>query len=96
MIEGGADLLLLETSQDMLNVKAATIAIRDAFEETGVELPVMISGTIEPMGTTLAGQTIEAFYVSIEHIKPLSVGLNCATGPEFMTDHLRSLSELST
>ncbi|RLJ86543.1 methionine synthase [Planococcus citreus] len=96
LIEGGVDLLLLETSQDMLNVKAATIAIRDAFEETGVELPVMISGTIEPMGTTLAGQTIEAFYVSIEHIKPLSVGLNCATGPEFMTDHLRSLSELST
>lgn len=96
LIEGGADLLLLETSQDMLNVKAATIAIRDAFEETGMELPVMISGTIEPMGTTLAGQTIEAFYVSIEHIKPLSVGLNCATGPEFMTDHLRSLSELST
>lgn len=95
LIEGGADLLLLETSQDMLNVKAATIAIRDAFEETGIELPVMISGTIEPMGTTLAGQTIEAFYVSIEHIKPLSVGLNCATGPEFMTDHLRSLSELS-
>lgn len=96
LIEGGADLLLLETSQDMLNVKAATIAIRDAFEETGIELPVMISGTIEPMGTTLAGQTIEAFYVSIEHIKPLSVGLNCATGPEFMTDHLRSLSELSS
>jgi len=96
LIEGGVDLLLLETSQDMLNVKAATIAIRDAFEETGVELPVMISGRIEPMGTTLAGQTIEAFYVSIEHIKPLSVGLNCATGPEFMTDHLRSLSELST
>ena len=48
------------------------------------------------MGTTLAGQTIEAFYISIEHIKPLSVGLNCATGPEFMTDHIRSLSELST
>ena len=55
----------------------------------------MISGTIEPMGTTLAGQSIEAFYISIEHIKPLSVGLNCATGPEFMTDHIRSLSELS-
>ena len=51
----------------------------------------MISGTIEPMGTTLAGQSIEAFYISIEHIKPLSVGLNCATGPEFMTDHIRSL-----
>ena len=54
----------------------------------------MISGTIEPMGTTLAGQSIEAFYISIEHIKPLSVGLNCATGPEFMRDHIRSLSEI--
>ncbi|MGF9978112.1 methionine synthase [Viridibacillus arvi] len=96
LIEGGADLLLLETSQDMLNVKAGTLGIKQAFEELGKELPVMISGTIEPMGTTLAGQSIEAFYISIEHIKPLSVGLNCATGPEFMTDHLRSLSELAT
>ena len=79
----------------MLNVKAATIGIKKAFEETGKELPIMISGTIEPMGTTLAGQSIEAFYISIEHIKPLSVGLNCATGPEFMRDHIRSLSEIS-
>lgn len=96
LIEGGADLLLMETSQDMLNVKAGTIGIKRAFDETGIELPVMISGTIEPMGTTLAGQSIEAFYISIEHIKPLSVGLNCATGPEFMTDHLRSISDLAT
>lgn len=96
LIEAGSDVLLLETSQDMLNVKAGTLGIRRAFDELGVELPVMISGTIEPMGTTLAGQSIEAFYISIEHIKPLSVGLNCATGPEFMTDHIRSLSELST
>ncbi|MFC5601915.1 methionine synthase [Sporosarcina koreensis] len=96
LIKGGADLLLMETSQDMLNVKAGTIGIKRAFDETGTELPVMISGTIEPMGTTLAGQSIEAFYISIEHIKPLSVGLNCATGPEFMTDHLRSLSDLAT
>nr|WP_106781465.1 methionine synthase [Lysinibacillus timonensis] len=96
LIEGGADLLLLETSQDMLNVKAATIGVNRAFLETGSTLPVMVSATIEPMGTTLAGQTIEAFYISIEHIKPLSVGLNCATGPEFMTDHIRSLSDLST
>ncbi|MDJ0331853.1 methionine synthase [Planococcus sp. S3-L1] len=95
LVEGGADLILLETSQDMLNVKAATIGIKQAFEETGIELPIMVSGTIEPMGTTLAGQSIEAFYISIEHVKPLSVGLNCATGPEFMTDHIRSLSELS-
>ncbi|GKV68476.1 methionine synthase [Sporosarcina sp. NCCP-2716] len=96
LIEGGCDLLLMETSQDMLNVKAGTVGIRRAFEETGRELPVMISGTIEPMGTTLAGQSIEAFYISIEHVRPLSVGLNCATGPEFMTDHLRSLSDLAT
>lgn len=96
LVKAGVDLLLLETSQDMLNVKAATLAVREVFDELGVELPVMISGTIEPMGTTLAGQSIEAFYISIEHIKPLSVGLNCATGPEFMTDHIRSLSELAT
>ncbi|WP_107943738.1 methionine synthase [Metasolibacillus sp. FSL H7-0170] len=96
LIEAGADLILLETSQDMLNVKAATIGINRAFKELQKELPIMISGTIEPMGTTLAGQSIEAFYISIEHVKPLSVGLNCATGPEFMTDHIRSLSELST
>lgn len=95
LVKAGADLLLLETSQDMLNVKAGTLAIRRAFDEVGKELPVMISGTIEPMGTTLAGQSIEAFYISIEHIQPLSVGLNCATGPEFMTDHIRSLAELS-
>ena len=96
LIEGGADILLLETTQDTLNLKAGTIGVKRAFEATGKELPIMISGTIEPMGTTLAGQTIEAFYISIEHIQPLSVGLNCATGPEFMTDHLRSLSNLAT
>lgn len=96
LVKAGSDLILLETSQDMLNVKAATIGIKRAFDELGTELPIMISGTIEPMGTTLAGQSIEAFYISIEHIKPLSVGLNCATGPEFMTDHIRSLSDLAT
>ncbi|WP_346234999.1 methionine synthase [Lysinibacillus telephonicus] len=96
LIDAGAHLLLLETSQDMLNVKAASLAVNRAFEETGKKLPIMVSATIEPMGTTLAGQTIEAFYISIEHIKPLSIGLNCATGPEFMTDHIRSLSDLST
>lgn len=95
LIDGGADVLLIETCQDMLNVKAATLGVKRAFQETGKELPIMVSATIEPMGTTLAGQSIEAFYISIEHIKPLSIGLNCATGPEFMTDHIRSLSELS-
>ncbi|QOR67525.1 methionine synthase [Cytobacillus suaedae] len=95
LIDGGVDLLLLETSQDMLNVKAGFIGISEAFKKTGKNLPLIVSGTIEPMGTTLAGQTIEAFYLSLEHMNPLAVGLNCATGPEFMTDHLRSLSSLA-
>ncbi|MGN7468713.1 methionine synthase [Brevibacillus sp. SAFN-007a] len=95
LIIGGVDVLLLETSQDTLNVKAGGIGIRQAFEELKVELPVMLSGTIEPMGTTLAGQNIEAFYVSLAHLKPVTIGLNCATGPEFMRDHLRTLSGLA-
>jgi len=95
LLLGGADVLLLETSQDTLNVKAGGIGIRQAFTETGIEVPVMISGTIEPMGTTLAGQNIEAFYFSLEHLQPVSIGLNCATGPEFMRDHLRTLSSLA-
>jgi len=95
LIEGGVDALLLETSQDTLNVKAGGVAIRRAFERAGKELPIMISGTIEPMGTTLAGQNIEAFYVSIEHLSPISVGLNCATGPEFMKDHIRTLAGIA-
>ena len=96
LIDGHVDALLLETSQDLLNVKAGFIGIEQAFEKTGVTLPLMISGTIEPMGTTLAGQSIEAFYISIEHMNPISVGLNCATGPEFMQDHIRTLSDLSS
>lgn len=95
LIDGGVDLLLVETCQDMLNVKAAFLGIKGAFEKSGKELPIMISGTIEPMGTTLAGQSIEAFYLSCEHMKPLAVGLNCATGPEFMIDHIRTLADLS-
>ncbi|MGM0882710.1 MAG: methionine synthase [Bacillota bacterium] len=95
LIEGNVDALLLETSQDTLNVKAGSIGIRNAFETLGRELPIMISGTIEPMGTTLAGQTIESFYISLEHLKPISIGLNCATGPEFMRDHIRTLSEIA-
>ncbi|WP_128896802.1 methionine synthase [Longirhabdus pacifica] len=95
LIDGGVDALLLETSQDTLNVKAGCIAINKAFEHSGKTLPIMISGTIEPMGTTLAGQPIDSFYVSLEHVKPISIGLNCATGPEFMRDHIRTLSELT-
>ncbi|MFS0722337.1 methionine synthase [Paenibacillus sp. 1P07SE] len=95
LIEGGVDAILLETSQDTLNVKAGSIGIRKAFETLGRELPIMISGTIEPMGTTLAGQNIEAFYISLEHLQPVSIGLNCATGPEFMRDHIRTLSGIA-
>jgi 5-methyltetrahydrofolate--homocysteine methyltransferase len=95
LIEGGVDALLLETSQDTLNVKAGSIGIRKAYETSGVTLPIMISGTIEPMGTTLAGQNIESFLISLEHLKPISIGLNCATGPEFMKDHIRSLAQLT-
>ncbi|HVJ47604.1 methionine synthase [Desulfitobacterium sp.] len=95
LIEGGVDVLLVETAQDTLNVKAAGAGIQRAFAAKRLELPVMVSGTIEPMGTTLAGQNIEAFYVSIAHLHPVSVGLNCATGPEFMRDHIRSLAQIA-
>lgn len=96
LLTGGVDLLILETCQDMLNVKAAFNGITEAFQSVNKQVPLIVSGTIEPMGTTLAGQSIEAFYISLEHMKPIAVGLNCATGPEFMTDHLRSLSQLAT
>src|SRR5690606_6057384 len=95
LIDGDVDALLLETSQDTLNVKAGSIGIRKAFDQSGRTLPIMISGTIEPMGTTLAGQNIESFYISLEHLKPISIGLNCATGPEFMRDHIRTLSDIA-
>jgi 5-methyltetrahydrofolate--homocysteine methyltransferase len=95
LMEAGVDTLLLETSQDTLNVKAGSIGIRKAFDQLGRKLPIMISGTIEPMGTTLAGQNIESFYISLEHLEPISIGLNCATGPEFMRDHIRTLSDIA-
>src|SRR5215510_14638922 len=96
LIEGRVDALLLETCQDTLNVKAAAIGVKRAMAEVGRNLPLMVSGTIEPMGTMLAGQGVDALYASLEHLDLLSVGLNCATGPEFMTDHLRSLAAMST
>ena len=95
LIEGGVDILLLETSQDTINVKAGLEGIDRAFAELGLELPVAVQGTIEPMGTLLAGQDAEAFYTSLAHRDLLWVGFNCATGPEFMTDHVRTLSGLS-
>ncbi|MFS8630607.1 MAG: homocysteine S-methyltransferase family protein, partial [Bacillales bacterium] len=78
LIDGGVDLLLLETSQDLLNVKAGFLGIQRAFEKRNVKLPLMLSATIEPMGTTLSGQSIEAFYISVEHMNPIAIGLNCA------------------
>ncbi|HSB40557.1 MAG TPA: homocysteine S-methyltransferase family protein, partial [Methylomirabilota bacterium] len=96
LIEGGVDALLLETCQDTLNVKAAAIGVKQAMAGAGITLPLMVSGTVEPMGTMLAGQGVDALYTSLEHLGLFSIGLNCATGPEFMTDHLRTLSELAT
>ncbi|MCI0864124.1 MAG: methionine synthase, partial [Chloroflexi bacterium] len=95
LIEGGVDLLLLETSQDTLNVKAGLEGIDRAFAESGREVPVAVQGTVEPMGTLLAGQDVEAFYTSLAHRDLLWIGLNCATGPSFMTDHIRTLAALS-
>ncbi len=99
LLAGGVDLMLLETAQDTLNLKAAAEGIRLAFDESGQQVPLMISGTIEATGTMLAGQGVEALYTSLAHLEDslglISIGLNCATGPEFMTDHLRTLSELA-
>jgi 5-methyltetrahydrofolate--homocysteine methyltransferase len=95
LLAGGADVLLLETTQDTRNMKAGLIGIQEAFSETGWSVPIMASVTIEPMGTMLAGQAIDALYASVMNAPLLSIGLNCATGPEFMTDHLRTLSGLA-
>jgi 5-methyltetrahydrofolate--homocysteine methyltransferase len=95
LIEGGCDLLVLETVFDTLSCKAGIVGIERANEKLGVAVPVAVSGTIETMGTLLAGQDIESFYVSLAHRDLLWMGLNCATGPDFMTDHLRTLSEIS-
>ena len=95
LVAGGADLLLLETTQDTINLKAGLIGIDRALAELGREVPVAVQGTIEPMGTLLAGQDAEAFYTSLAHRDLLWIGFNCATGPEFMTDHIRTLAGLS-
>jgi 5-methyltetrahydrofolate--homocysteine methyltransferase len=95
LIDGGADILLVETQQDTRNIKAALLGINQLGREMNLVLPVMVSGTIEPTGTMLAGQDAEAFYASLSHAQLLSIGLNCATGPELMTDHIRSLHEMS-
>ena len=96
LVDGGADLLLLETIFDTLNAKAAIVAILDVFEEKGVELPLMISVTItDRSGRTLSGQTLDAFYVSIRHARPFSVGLNCALGAREMRPYLAELARIA-
>jgi 5-methyltetrahydrofolate--homocysteine methyltransferase len=96
LVEGGVDLLLVETCQDTRNIKAALLAIQKLSKEIGMQVPVIVSVTIEQNGTMLAGQTVDAMWASLRHAKPLAFGMNCATGPEFMTDHLRTLSQLSS
>jgi 5-methyltetrahydrofolate--homocysteine methyltransferase len=95
VLDGGADVMLVETSQDTRNVKAALLGIQRLMRDTGREIPIMVSGTIEPVGSMLAGQTADALYASIEHANLLAIGLNCATGPEFMTDHIRTLADMA-
>lgn len=98
LVEGGVDILLVETIFDTLNAKAAIYAIEKYFSETpGEKLPVMISGTItDASGRTLSGQTLEAFYVSVMHADPLSIGLNCALGAEQMRPHVEELASLAS
>ena len=98
LVDGGVDLLLIETIFDTLNAKAAIFAIKKYFRDTKkTELPVMISGTItDASGRTLSGQTLEAFYTSIAHARPLSVGLNCALGAAEMRPHIEELSRLAS
>lgn len=95
LFDGGADYLLLETCNDGRNIKAALIGIDRLFREKGEKIPVAVSATIESSGTMLAGQSIEALIASLMHRDLFYLGLNCATGPEFMTDHIRSLAALS-
>ena len=96
LIEGGADLIMIETIFDTLNAKAAVFAIETVFEALGVELPIMISGTItDASGRTLSGQTTEAFYNSLRHAKPLTFGLNCALGPKELRQYVEQLSKIS-
>jgi 5-methyltetrahydrofolate--homocysteine methyltransferase len=96
LIEGGSDIILIETIFDTLNAKAAGYATLEAFDETGVELPIMISGTItDRSGRTLSGQTAEAFWYSMRHLKPFSIGLNCALGAELMRPYVADLAHVA-
>ncbi len=97
LLDGGVDLLLVETIFDTLNAKAALFAIEDELEERGMRLPVMVSGTItDASGRTLSGQTVEAFLTSVSHIDLLSIGLNCSLGAKDMRQYLEELSKKSS
>ena len=96
LVDGGADILMVETIFDTLNAKAALFAIDEAFEARGARLPVMVSGTItDASGRTLSGQTAEAFWISIAHARPLSVGLNCALGAKELRPHVETLARVA-
>ncbi len=96
LIKGGCDLILIETIFDTLNAKACAFAVDSVFEELGITLPVMISGTItDASGRTLSGQTTEAFYNSLRHVRPISFGLNCALGPAELRQYVEELSRIS-
>ena len=96
LIEGGADILLIETIFDTLNAKAAIFAIKSVFAEQGVELPIMISGTItDASGRTLSGQTMEAFWHSVRHAEPLIVGMNCSFGPETLRPYITTIAKMA-
>ena len=95
LIEGGVDILLIETIFDTLNAKAAIFAVLGVFDQLGYELPIMISGTItDASGRTLSGQTAEAFYNSVRHAKPISIGFNCALGADALKPHIKTLSDV--
>ncbi|MFZ1528946.1 MAG: homocysteine S-methyltransferase family protein [Ferruginibacter sp.] len=98
LVDGGADLLLIETIFDTLNAKAAIYAAKNYFRKNNLpELPIMISGTItDASGRTLSGQTLEAFYISVQHANPLSIGLNCALGATEMRPHIEELSSIAS
>ena len=97
LVDGGADILIVETIFDTLNAKAALFAIKRYLRDHKLDLPVMISGTItDASGRTLSGQTLEAFYISVMHASPLSIGLNCALGADQMRPHVEELSKLAS
>ncbi len=96
LVDGGADILAVETIFDTLNSKAALVALAELRDETGINIPIMISGTItDRSGRTLSGQTVEAFWNSVAHAEPFSVGLNCALGAELMRPHIAQLAKVA-